>query len=277
MDARSERNSPPKQGCLFDGTPAGPQPGVPPGMKFAADFISAPEELALQAHCETLTFKPFAFHGWFGKRETVSFGWRYDFNESRLSRRRRRFPASCCRCVRAPPSSPASLPRTLEQALVVRYDIGAGIGWHRDRPVFDRVVGISLLSRLRTEIQPARGRQAFSRFALDAQPRSAYLLTGESRDSMGAQHRASGGAAPCRSRFAAGEPRERAQSHAADAPAARVRYRLGFGTLRRGLLPLHDLPPLRAERPCWHSRRCRWQDFVVDVGRAATAKIVGFR
>jgi alkylated DNA repair protein (DNA oxidative demethylase) len=32
----------------------------------------------------------------------------------------------------------------LVQALLIRYDPGAGIGWHRDRPLFEHVVGISL-------------------------------------------------------------------------------------------------------------------------------------
>ncbi len=67
-----------------------------------------------------------------------------------------------------------------EQALVIRYDVGAGIGWHRDRPVFDKVFGLSLLSPcvLRFRRRDASG---FERFSLDAQPRSAYLLTGEIR------------------------------------------------------------------------------------------------
>src|SRR3546814_16670611 len=30
----------------------------------------------------------------------------------------------------------------LVQVLLTRYDPGAGIGWHRDRPVFEHVVGI---------------------------------------------------------------------------------------------------------------------------------------
>jgi hypothetical protein len=32
----------------------------------------------------------------------------------------------------------------LVQAPLIRYDRGAGIGWHKDRPVFEHVVGISL-------------------------------------------------------------------------------------------------------------------------------------
>jgi DNA oxidative demethylase len=35
-------------------------------------------------------------------------------------------------------------PGELVQPLLIRYDPGAGIGWHRDRPVFEHVLGISL-------------------------------------------------------------------------------------------------------------------------------------
>jgi len=31
-------------------------------------------------------------------------------------------------------------PGELVQALLIRFDLGAGIGWHRDRPVFEHVL-----------------------------------------------------------------------------------------------------------------------------------------
>jgi alkylated DNA repair dioxygenase AlkB len=64
--------------------------------------------------------------------------------------------------------------------LLARYDPGAGIGWHRDRPQFEKVVGISLGTpatmrfRMRTD-------DGFRRAKLDLEPRSAYLLSGASR------------------------------------------------------------------------------------------------
>jgi alkylated DNA repair dioxygenase AlkB len=164
------RNTPAQAG-LFDLQPA--------GLSQRPDFITGTEEVELLRHFAALSFKPFAFQGWFGKRETVSFGWRYDFNDSR---------------VHVAPPIPEFLlpfrtraaefaglePESFEQALVVRYDVGAGIGWHRDRPAFDKVVGISLGAPcdLRFRQRTARG---FKRFTLHAAPRSAYLLTGEIR------------------------------------------------------------------------------------------------
>jgi len=158
------------QGALF---------GAPGGLLTCAEFVSREEEAALLAHAASLPFKPFEFQGWLGKRETVSFGWRYDFNQARVEP--------------APPIPEFLLPlreraarfagvdaAAFEQALVIRYGPGAGLGWHRDRPVFDKVFGLSLLSdsALRFRRRTTRG---FERFTLDAPARGAYLLDGEIR------------------------------------------------------------------------------------------------
>ena len=56
-----------------------------PALRACEEFISGERRgRRSRAHAQALPFKPFAFHGWFGKRETVSFGWRYDFNDSRV-------------------------------------------------------------------------------------------------------------------------------------------------------------------------------------------------
>ena len=60
------------------------------------------------------------------------------------SRRPSRFPIGCCRCARRRRLSPGCEPDDFVHVLLARYDPGAGIGWHRDRDVFDKVVGISL-------------------------------------------------------------------------------------------------------------------------------------
>ena len=165
------RAHPAAQAGLFD--------SGPPGLSFREDFITTDDERALVARIESLSFAPFQFHGWEGKRETVSFGWRYDFSAARIE------PAppipDFLLPLRALSASFAGVAESaLEQALVIRYGIGAGIGWHRDRPVFDQVVGVSLLSPCVLRFRRRRGR-GFERFALGAAPRSAYLLSGEIR------------------------------------------------------------------------------------------------
>ena len=68
----------------------------------------------------------------------------------------------------------------LAHVLLIRYDPGAGIGWHRDRPVFEHVVGVSLgapaVMRFRR-----RAERGFERRSLPLPPRAAYHLSGEAR------------------------------------------------------------------------------------------------
>ena len=64
--------------------------------------------------------------------------------------------------------------------MLARYDPGAGIGWHRDRDVFDEVVGISLGTPATLRFRRRTG-AGFKRASLHLAPRSAYLLSGEAR------------------------------------------------------------------------------------------------
>jgi alkylated DNA repair protein (DNA oxidative demethylase) len=153
--------------------------GTPHGLLTRTDFVTPEEAAGLLSRVATLPFRPFEYQGWLGKRETVSFGWRYDFNQARVE------PAPPIPDFLLPLRERAAAfaglaPAAFEQALVIRYGIGAGLGWHRDRPQFDRVFGLSLQSDtvLRFRRRTARG---FERFALDAPARSAYLLSGEIR------------------------------------------------------------------------------------------------
>jgi alkylated DNA repair dioxygenase AlkB len=64
--------------------------------------------------------------------------------------------------------------------LLARYDPGAGIGWHRDRNVFEKVVGISLGTPATLRFRRRIG-SGYRRANLEAMPRSAYSLSGEAR------------------------------------------------------------------------------------------------
>jgi alkylated DNA repair dioxygenase AlkB len=71
-------------------------------------------------------------------------------------------------------------PDALVHALLIEYDTGAGLGWHRDRPVFGDVVGVSLLSAAPLRFRRKRAGK-WDRYTLPAAPRSAYLLRGPAR------------------------------------------------------------------------------------------------
>ena len=59
-------------------------------------------------------------------------------------------------------------------------DVGAGIGWHRDKKHFDQVFGLSLASACKFRFRRKIG-NSWERFMLNTEPRSLYVMTGASR------------------------------------------------------------------------------------------------
>ena len=163
------------QPSLFDEPP----PGLPEGFVHRPDFISPDEEAVLVRQLEPLPFVPFQFHGFEGNRRVVSFGWRYDFNEGGL-KRAEPFPDWLRPLAGRAADFAGVAPEAFAHALLTEYAPGAGIGWHRDRPQFEDVVGVSLLSPCRFRFRLREG-NGWKRAAFTAAPRSAYLLRGPSR------------------------------------------------------------------------------------------------
>jgi len=150
-----------------------------PGLEAAEAFVTEAEEAALIAHIEIAGLKAFKFQQWEGKRLTRSFGWSYDFQTGAFAR------AAPIPDWLAPLAARAERfadlpPGALAQALLISYGPGAGIGWHKDRPVFEHVVGISLGGEAAMRFRRRR-HDKFDRFALRLGPRSIYRLAGEAR------------------------------------------------------------------------------------------------
>jgi alkylated DNA repair dioxygenase AlkB len=152
---------------------------VLPGLAYGEEFVTPAEEGRLIEAIDVSGLAPFRFQGWLGKRLTSSFGWSYDFDDASFG------PSEpipdWLLPVRGRAAAFAGLPPDeLVQTLLIRYDPGAGIGWHRDRPVFEHVVGISLgnPATLRFRRRKQRG---FDRATIDLAPRSIYHLSGEAR------------------------------------------------------------------------------------------------
>jgi alkylated DNA repair dioxygenase AlkB len=149
------------------------------GLRYEESIISEAEELALRSRLEALDLSPFRFHGFIGNRRTQSFGWRYDFEDASFTRSEP-IPG-WLQPLRERAAAFAGLRADeLAHVLLARYDPGAGIGWHRDRDVFDQVVGISLGSPATLRFR-RRTPSGFKRANLAVAPRSAYLLSGEAR------------------------------------------------------------------------------------------------
>ena len=172
------------------------------GFRYQDALIDAAEEARLITRFERLPFEPFDFQGFKGNRETVSFGSRYDFTHRQV-KKAAPIPDWLSE-LKAKSASFASLADdALGQALVTRYTTGAGIGWHRDRPEYGKVIGVSFASPCVLRLRRREGSRWLRR-AADLAARSAYMLDGPARDDW--QH--------------------------SIMPAERLRYSVTFRTLR---------------------------------------------
>lgn len=152
---------------------------VVPGFSSARDMVSVDEERALIDRIDASSLEPFKFQGWLGKRLTASFGMRYDFERGRIEQADPM--PDWLLSVRDRAAAFARLsPDELVQALLIRYDPGAGIGWHRDRPVYEHVVGISLGEPAVLRLRRRQGK-TFQRASAPLEPHSVDHLAGEVR------------------------------------------------------------------------------------------------
>jgi alkylated DNA repair dioxygenase AlkB len=153
---------------------------LPEGFRYKAELVDPQHERTVIAKMRELDFAPFQFHGFEGKRRVVSYGWRYDFNGGGL-KKAEDLPAFLLPVRDAAASAFGIEGESLEQALLLEYPPGSTIGWHRDRPVFGDVVGVSLLSACTFRFRRKAGTR-WERRTLTAKPRSAYILQGAARN-----------------------------------------------------------------------------------------------
>ena len=163
-----------QQPSLFD-----VPPGLPGGLRYADDVVSADEADGLVEAFADLPFQAFDFHGFKGNRRVVSFGWRYDFSASAV-KQADPMPEFLKPARRKAAAFAGLDPGALEHAMVTEYAPGAGIGWHRDRPEFDKVIGLSFASPAVLRLRRREG-EGWRRASLPLEPGSAYLLDGSAR------------------------------------------------------------------------------------------------
>ena len=167
----------PSQPDLFADIPVA-APAVP-GLALSGRLLDPDEQADAIRRIEELPLAPFRFGPWTGHRETLSFGWHYDFEHGSVARAEPLpgWLAAIRARVAAAFGDPAE---DYEQAMLIRYRPGAVIGWHRDRPHFGVVAGLSLGTPASMRLR-RRQDGGFLRagFALD--PGEAYRLDGEAR------------------------------------------------------------------------------------------------
>jgi alkylated DNA repair dioxygenase AlkB len=164
---------------------------LPHGLVFRHDFVTAAEEGALLDLFAALPFREAKFKEYYARRRVVSFhseddNERYDAGDDDL----------------APAGPPPPLLEALRHKvatfvgiaadafvhlLVSEYQTGTPIGWHRDKPQYGIVAGVSLGSRARMRFRPLPAPGAWTRvdprslIVLDLEPRSIYVMRGDIR------------------------------------------------------------------------------------------------
>src|SRR5215204_1718939 len=144
--------SAPMQSDLFTGPRS-----VPAGLRYQPDAITTAEERDLVAAMAGLPFKEFEFQGFLGKRRVMSFGWRYDFNGGGFTKVEP-IPAFLFPARLAAARFAELEEQSLQHALLTEYQPGATIGWHKDRPQFEDVLGVSLLAACPFRLRRKRGK-----------------------------------------------------------------------------------------------------------------------
>ena len=167
---------------------------LPHGLCFEHDFLSTSEESELLEWFATLPFREARFKTYYARRRVVSFhsgalGESYDSTSDddlapvgpppplidRLTRRVAAFVSNHGHPMQCTTES-------FVHVLVSEYQAGTPIGWHRDKPHYGIVAGISLGSRARMRFRPVPAPGEWTRvdpkslIVLDLEPRSIYLM-----------------------------------------------------------------------------------------------------
>lgn len=152
----------------------------PEGLHYSAEFITRREESELISIFETLDFRAVEMRGYTAKRTTIHFGWNYGYDSWRID------PAEAIPEYLEPLRARAAEACAIDaadfvEALLTCYPAGAGIGWHRDAPMFgDVVAGISFASACTLRFRNPKV-SPITRYDLLAEARSMYILRGAAR------------------------------------------------------------------------------------------------
>jgi len=160
--------------ALFGGGEDGPA-----GLRYTDDFINAAIEQDLIDRIAALPLRRFQFGAFEGNRRVASFGYRYDYALQRLAEAEPipDWVTPVARRVEAWAGLPEA---SVRQVLCTEYEVSVGIGWHRDKPHFDKVFGLSLGSPCKFRFRRRSG-DRWERHTLEALPRSLYMMDGEAR------------------------------------------------------------------------------------------------
>jgi alkylated DNA repair dioxygenase AlkB len=155
-------------------------PALPPGLEYQDDFIAPADEARLLAEFARLPFREATFQQYTARRRVVRFGESYDADSAN-------WPAldwpEWLDALRARVAARQRVAaESFVHGLVTEYRPGTPIGWHRDRPKYGMVVGLSLGSAVRMRFRPYdKMHDRAAVIALALAPRSLYAMQGDVR------------------------------------------------------------------------------------------------
>lgn len=152
----------------------------PPGLHYVSDFVTTAEEQTVIDRLSAVEFQPVVIRNVAAKRTTAHYGWLYGYESWRIT------PAEPIPDwlgeLRLRSAARADVaPEELEEALLSKYPEGAGIGWHRDAPMFgDLVIGISLGAACVMKFRKKEG-GGYIVWKQRLESRSMYIIRSEAR------------------------------------------------------------------------------------------------
>lgn len=152
---------------------------LPQGFLYQPNFVSEAEEADLLHTIETLEFGAYDFRGYIAKRRLVAYGGGYESGNRRMAITAEVIP-EFLRPIRDRAAAVVGISADqIVQAMVTEYSVGTPIGWHRDSPQFEDIIGISLRSACRLRLKPYQNEGKLMSVLLE--PRSIYAMRGEAR------------------------------------------------------------------------------------------------
>ncbi|HEY0010350.1 MAG TPA: alpha-ketoglutarate-dependent dioxygenase AlkB [Candidatus Paceibacterota bacterium] len=153
---------------------------LPNGFVYRPEFLTIREEERLLAAIKQLPLVNAPYGEYTARRRVMNFGMGFEFDMDKPTQ--------------GPPLPPFLTPlqrkvakwidvpaARVVEALVTEYRPGTPIGWHRDREMFESVVGVSLSGWCDLKLRPIGSKGLKDIATLPLEPRSAYLLQEDSR------------------------------------------------------------------------------------------------
>ena len=152
---------------------------LPEGFLYLADFLRESEESDLLRKFQSLEFSPYEFRGYSARRRVATFGTNYGTLAPKEGAAARPIPEFLVSIRERAAARAGVKAEEIVQAMVTEYTPGTPIGWHRDRPQFGTIVGVSLASACRMRLKPYEGEGKIVSVRLE--PRSIYVMQGVAR------------------------------------------------------------------------------------------------